>query len=270
MLTLENQWHEEGHFFARWCPASRDLLRRAQQRLGVQCQSYLSPCCTHVKGRGGVKGTIRYVKKLTDQYPFVARFDIRAYYESMDRAVLLHQCQNAGVDPITLDLIKQYLTLPDSHSKGQGMVAGGAISPLLGAIYLTPLDRAMEHCERRWGIRYQRYMDDFVIFAPSRHKLRTVLREMYQVLDQLKLNVHPNKRYIGTTQRGFDFLGYRFHSNRKLRPAQQSLNRLLERARRLQEQGADLIRLRQYVQRWFCWLHGGLRGQVSTNRSWIL
>lgn len=71
---------------------------------------------------------------------------------------------------------------------------------------------------------------------------------MYNVLDQLILNVHPDKRCIGTTQRGFDFLGYRFHPNRKLRPAQTSLNRLFESARRLQEQGAEITRMMQYVQ----------------------
>lgn len=153
------------------------------------------------------------------------------------------------------------------------MVAGGAISPLLGAVYLTPLDRAMEGLEDRYGIKYLRFMDDYVIFAPTRHKLRAVLRRMYAVLDRLKLTFHPDKRFIGTTRRGFDFLGYRFHPHRKLRPAPTSLDRLFERARQLQEQGADWNRLRQYVQRWQGWLHGGLRGRVSTHgrfpRIWM-
>ena len=60
---------------------------------------------------------------------------------------------------------------------------------------------------------------------------------------------------------------------RKLRPARQSLDRLCERARRLYEQGADPDRLRRYVHRWYAWLHGGLRGRVSTHgrftRIWI-
>ena len=96
---------------------------------------------------------------------------------------------------------------------------------------------------------------------------------MVAVLEGLKLEVHPDKRFIGRTTRGFDFLGYRFHPGRKLRPAQQSLDRLFECARRLYEQEADLDRLRAYVQRWFGWLHGGLRGRVSRHgrchRIWI-
>ena len=69
--------------------------------------------------------------------------------------------------------------------------------------------------------------------------------------------------YWQNTKGGVDFLGYRIHPDRLLRPALQRLNRLFERARRLHEQGADEHRLRQYVQRWFTWLHSGLRGRVS-------
>ena len=47
---------------------------------------------------------------------------------------------------------------------------------------------------------------------------------------------------------------------------QESLNRLLVRSRRLYEQGVDINRLRQYVQRWLIWLHSGLRGK-SVNKG---
>ena len=71
----------------------------------------------------------------------------------------------------------------------------------------------------------------------------------------------------------FDFLGYSIHPDRLLRPAMQSLNRLLDRSRRLYEQGVDENRLREYVQRWFLWLHSGLRNRVNNdggfNRIWL-
>ena len=60
------------------------------------------------------------------------------------------------------------------------------------------------------------------------------------------LKPHIDKRSIGTTHRGFDFLGYRIHPDRLLHPALQSLNRLLDRSRRLYEQGVDENRLRQF------------------------
>ena len=55
--------------------------------------------------------------------------------------------------------------------------------------------------------------------------------------------------------------------------ASKSLNRSIDRSRRLYEQGVDEHRLREYVQRWFSWLHGGLRNRVSHtggfNRIWL-
>ena len=69
-------------------------------------------------------------------------------------------------------------------------------------------------------------------------------------------------------------LGYRIHPDRKLRPAVQSLNRLLDLSRRIYEQGVDENRLREYVQRWFSWLHSGLRNRDSNtggfNQIWIM
>ena len=89
MLTLQNSWHEDGHHFVRWRPVSQGLLRAAKRRLGVQLKSYLSLRCTHVKGRGGAKASVWFAQAIAGQYRYVARFDIRSYYESMNHAVLL-------------------------------------------------------------------------------------------------------------------------------------------------------------------------------------
>ena len=273
MLTLQNSWHEDGHHFVRWRPVSQGLLRATKLSLGKQLKSYLSLRCTHVKGRGGAKASVRFAQTMASQYRYVARFDIRSYYESMNHSVLLKLLEDAGIDAEGYELVRDYLSLPDAKLTDCGMVAGGSISPLLGAVYLTPLDRAMEQLQPRHNIRYQRFMDDYLIFAPTRHKLKAALRCMYRVLERLKLTVHPDKRSIGTTHRGFDFLGYCIHPDRKLRPAMQSLNRLLVRSRRLYEQGVDEHQLREYVQRWFSWLHSGLRNRVSNkggfNRIWL-
>lgn len=263
MLTLVRQWSAEGRAFVRWSAASQAVLRRLKWDLGQQLKGVLSPRCAHVRGCGGVKGAVRHIDRRLGLYPFVARFDIRSYYENMDHAVLLRQLRDAGVGLAAQAAVREYLAKPDLHATGKGMAAGGAISPLLGAVYLTPLDRVMQLLELRLGIFYQRFMDDWVILAPSRHKLREALRVMYDVLKQLQLEVHPNKRFIGRTTRGFDFLGYRLHPGRKLRPSQQSLDRMIARSRQLHEQGASHRRLREYVQHWFSWLHGGLRGRVS-------
>ena len=98
------------------------------------------------------------------------------------------------------------------------------------------------------------------------NKLKAAIKRMYAVLATLQLTAHPDKRYIGKTEKGFDFLGYRFKPQKLLEPAVQSLTRLVERSRRLHEKGADPLRLRHYVQRWVNWLHGGLNGLVTNIR----
>ena len=167
MLTLQNSWYEDGHHFVRWRPVSQGLLRAAKLSLGKQLKSYLSLRCTHVKGRGGAKATVRFAQVMAGQYRYVARFDIRSYYESMDHAELLKLLEDAGINAEGYALVQDYLSLPDMKSTGCGMVAGGSISPLLGAVYLTPLARAMEKLQPSHDIRYQRFMvislENFII-----------------------------------------------------------------------------------------------------------
>jgi hypothetical protein len=140
-----------------------------------------------------------------------------------------------------------------------------ALPVVLGALYLLPLDKAMLRHTVKTGIYYVRYMDDIVILAKNRWRLKTAIRELILVIHSLGLDLHQKKRFIGRIDNGFDFLGYRIHPSRKVRPSTESLQRLVTRARRLYEQGADCYgcRLRQYVARWTCWLWGGLEALVS-------
>ncbi len=143
------------------------------------------------------------------------------------------------------------------------MVAGGALSPLLGALYLLPLDTAMHSHVASGKIHYVRYMDDIVILAKTRWHFRTAIRSLIEVLESLGLCLHQEKRFVGRIDKGFDFLGYRIHPSRRLRPSAESLRRLVVRAGRLYEQGADSCRLWRYVTRWTRWLWGGLDGLVT-------
>ena len=140
---------------------------------------------------------------------------------------------------------------------GKGMVAGGSLSPILGGLYLTPLDQQMAKDTR---MVYVRYMDDFVILATTRWHLRKAIAQIFKITTDLKLRLHrKTKCFIGRTDNGFDFLGYTIHPQRKLKPSPVSLQRLVARARRLYEQGGDKQRLWEYVIHWHRWLHGGLR-----------
>ena len=80
----------------------------------------------------------------------------------------------------------------------------------------------------------------------------------------MKLRLHrKTKCFIGRTAKGFDFLGYTIHPQRRLCPSSVSLHRLVQSARRLYEQRGDKQRLWEYVTHWYRWLHGGLQGLVT-------
>src|SRR5262249_40938587 len=70
--------------------------------------------------------------------------------------------------------------------------------------YLLDLERAFE----RTGLFYVRFMDDIVVLAPTRWRLRAAVRQVQQTLTTLGLATHPDKTFIGRVERGFDFLGY--------------------------------------------------------------
>ena len=104
-------------------------------------------------------------------------------------------------------------------------------------------------------------MDDIVVLAPTRWKLRGAVKAVNQTMGALRLAKHPGKIFIGRIEKGFDFLGYHF-SPQGLTPARQTIENFLERAIRLYEQepGEEMapVRLGAYVRRWEGWARGGL------------
>jgi len=68
---------------------------------------------------------------------------------------------------------------------------------------------------------------------------------------------HPDKTFIGRIAHGFDFLGYH-QTPTDIAPARQTLQNFVQRIARLYEQGADPVRIGQYVYNWWRWLCDGL------------
>jgi RNA-directed DNA polymerase len=263
LLSPPGIWFLEGRKMARWNKASRVRCITTRARLADHLKEHIPRSCTHLKGNGSVKGAIRTLLRDLSHAPFVARFDIASYYRSMRHDVLLSQLRATGARVEDVAVVCDYVTLPDTRHSGCGMVASGGLSPLLGGLYLAPLDHAMDRLKARGQlVQYVRYMDDVVLLAKSRWQLRRAIAALHAVLRPLHLRLHRVKRFIGRTSTGFDFLGYQLHPGRKLRPSKESLRRLRTRARRLYEREGDVFRLRQYVQRWWGWLHGGLWGRV--------
>ena len=74
---------------------------------------WLTPRCTLVKNRGGVKGTIRWLSSRLKDYKFVARFDIASYYNSINHSQLLDLVKKEIGSDYLYDIVKNYIQMPD-------------------------------------------------------------------------------------------------------------------------------------------------------------
>ncbi len=182
---------------------------------------------------------------------------------SIDHDVLLAALEADVPDERVLDLLRQYVrrTTYDGglyEDVVRGISLGCPLSPLMGAFYLKLLDERVE----KTGLAYARFMDDWVILAPTRWKLRAAIRLVNQTLAELHVEQHPDKTFIGRISRGFDFLGYAF-TPAGLEVAPQAVERCVERVSRLYEQDVDLLHIGAYVRRWLRWTKSGLGERLA-------
>ena len=237
--------------------------------------------CTHLKGHGGLKDAVRQAASNIQQHNFAFRTDVKSYYDSIDHGLLIERLKRHIRDERVLGLIRQYLGRT-SESGGifyefnQGISAGCSLSPLIGAFFLNDLDNRMEQQAVREGLFYVRYMDDILLFAPSRWKLRRAVNSVNEELAVLGLEQHPDKTFIGYIARGFDFLGYRFGSNGLVGLAHQTIVNFEAKLTRLYEQRCDgsekriamLERdIKKYITRFSGWVYGGLTDVQNTFTS---
>ncbi|MBT6564157.1 MAG: hypothetical protein HON76_16705 [Candidatus Scalindua sp.] len=78
--------------------------------------------------------------------------------------------------------------------------SGCPLSPLMGYLYLKPLDDLMKNA----GCFYTRFMDNWLIIVPSGWKLRAIVRNVNQVLNKLKIEMHQ----VSRKRHAFSWLPY--------------------------------------------------------------
>jgi hypothetical protein len=254
--------------------SARDALVLKAFALVLAKQLPVSRRCTHLKGHGGAKCAVREVRDHLAANRFVLRTDVKSYYASIDHLMLLDQLAVYIKDRRVLNLVGHYLRRTAERGGAfwdyeKGISLGCPLSPLIGAFYLNRLDAALEKLD----LFYVRFMDDILVLAPTRWKLRRAVKAVNQVLACLGLDQHPEKTFIGRVERGFDFLGYHF-STAGLSVARQTMINFIEKASRLYEQSrctpSGVSPLEMYARRWLSWLEGGIKRKEQRNGSWLI
>jgi len=242
----------------------RHEVRNAEDKLVIRAMTQvlqpvlpIHPTCTHVKGHGGLKQAVRETQEYLAAHPdsFVMKSDVKGYYAHIDHEVVaeqLHYC--LPNEPKITRLVWLFLRRTTEFGGNyvdvqRGLPLAASISPLLGGLYLAPMDALFEQED---GIFYRRYMDDWIIMQNKRHGLRKSVKLVYGVLDALGMQTHPVKKFIGKGNKGFDFLGFAICPT-GLTVSDAALSRRDTKIATLFEQGASKRRIGLYLARWLGW-----------------
>jgi retron-type reverse transcriptase len=245
LVSLSLPSKPEPELVERWSAQDTLVLKAMAQVLGAHCAPSVPSSVTSLRHRGGPKGAVRKVCHHLRRSPGltrVLRTDVKSYYRSIDHVRLQHVLSDVVHEPGMRSLLWQAIDrCVDQNAQlcavERGISKGSPLSPILGALYLTALDEAMEKLHTQGGaIVYIRYVDDILVLADSPRSFRKAIRVLNQHLSAAGLEKHPDKTSIGKIEKGFDFLGYHFAGrDGRVTVARQQQEQFIARIHRLYE-----------------------------------
>jgi len=170
------------------------------------------------RGRSTKDAMRKVWKEIQSGREWILDADLKDFFGSVDQAKLLTLVAQRIADGRVLRLIEAMLKA-GSYGKGRlfpterGTPQGGVVSPLLSNVLLTPFDQEM----RRKGYQLTRYADDWVVTCESATEARAAVAAALRILNELGVQLHPQKTRIVHVRRGFEFLGYKIKRGRQLR-----------------------------------------------------
>src|SRR5215831_1099829 len=211
------------------------------------------------RGRSTKDAMRKVWKEIQGGREWIVDADLKDFFGSVVHEKLLTLVSQRIADGRVLRLVWATLKA-GSYDKGRlfpserGTPQGGVVSPLLSNILLTPFDQEMQ----RKGYQLTRYADDWVITCKSAGEARAAMADALRILEQLGVQLNPEKTRIVHVRFGFEFLGYQIKrgrprqlGNRKLGktapagtlyayPREKSIRRFKEQVRQLTSRRAPV------------------------------
>jgi len=138
--------------------------------------------------------------------------DIKRFYESIERRLLLQRLEKMIPDPRFLRLVQ---LLMKNHP--MGISTGSCLSPVLSNVFLLDFDYKLD----RGAGFYSRYVDDILIAPKDNRSMISVIDDMHSALRELRLEANLEKSRIVNADEGFQYLGFDIRQN-------QTVERLLQ------------------------------------------
>lgn len=155
----------------------------------------------------GTYAALGYAKTAVEKYHWVAKLDIRKYFDSIPHPVLKQKLARLFKDRM---LLKVFSSIIDSYNAipGKGIPIGNLTSQYFANYFLSDADHFV--LEKLKVPVFIRYMDDMLLFANNKSDLKETVHTFIHFLEhELQLTVKPI--YLNTTLLGVPFLGYRMY-----------------------------------------------------------
>ena len=177
------------------------------------------------RGRSPQDALRKVWKEITSGRQWIVDADLKDFFGSVDHGKLLALVARRIADGRVLRLIEAMLKA-GSYGQGRlfpserGTPQGGVVSPVLSNILLTPFDWEM----RQRGYRLTRFADDWVVTCATAAEAQAAVAVAQQILNELGVQLHPQKTRIVHVRHGFEFLGYKIKQG--ARPLQLSPSKI--------------------------------------------
>jgi len=178
-------------------------------------------------GRSAVDA-LRSARQRCWRYDWILDLDIKGFFDSIDRELLLRAVRKHTRCRWVLLYIERWLRAPAMLEDGslvpreRGTPQGGVVSPILANLFLHYVFDVWVGCT--FPMPFERYADDIICHCHSEREALALRRVLDRRFAQCGLVLHPEKTkgvYCKDTNRKgeypncqFDFLGYTFRPRR--------------------------------------------------------
>jgi retron-type reverse transcriptase len=183
------------------------------------------------------KGTHKALDRCTRymrRFKYVLPCDIQQFFPAIDHEILkailaktiacpatLRLCTkiiDSGAGVLTSEYQMRYFPQDDlfAANRPRGLPIGNLTSQFWANVYLNELDQFVKHTLRCTG--YERYVDDFLLFADDKKTLHDWRQRIIEFLQTLRLTLHETRAQPKPVRQGIPFLGFTVYpSHRRLK-----------------------------------------------------